>query len=103
MIFGNNTATNSGPNLYGGLFDRCILSAFTEVYKMNTSIRYYSGVAYLRNISNIVLDSVSSLPVRVMVKDSQIAATSDQPSSCERSNLQCVTSCSGSGQPLCQC
>ena len=72
MIFYNNTASNSGPNLYGGLFDRCILSVFTGAYTLAYSrIQHYSGVTYLKNISNIVLDSVSSLPVRVCFCDNE--------------------------------
>ena len=65
LTFSGNTASNKGQNLYGGLLDRCIPSPFAEVYRIHPQIRSYSAVNYLRNISNIVLDSISSLPVRV--------------------------------------
>ena len=61
--FSNNTASEQGTNLFGGLLDRCIPSPFAEVYLHRRT--HYSGVTYLGNISNIVLDSISSSPVRV--------------------------------------
>ena len=63
ILFSENTASEQGPNLFGGLLDRCIPSPFAEVYQ--TSRTHYSGVTYLENISNIELDSISSQPVRV--------------------------------------
>ena len=64
--FSGNTATEQGANLFGGLLDRCILSQFSEVYKVHVGIPYmYSGVTYLMYISNIASSSISSLPVRV--------------------------------------
>ena len=61
--FSSNTASEQGTNLFGGLLDRCIPSPFAEVYLHRRT--HYSGVTYLGNISNIVLDSISSSPVRV--------------------------------------
>ena len=64
--FTGNTATERGPDLYGGLLDRCVPSSFAEVYKQpDLSTQYYNGVKYLKDISNIALDSVSSPPIRV--------------------------------------
>ena len=59
----NNTATEKGPDIFGGLLDRCIPSPFAEVYIIDTT--YYSGTTYLGNISNITPGSISSLPVRI--------------------------------------
>ena len=64
MVFSDNTASEQGANLFGGLLDRCIPSPFAELYlKQRTR---YSGVSYLGNISTITaLDTISSLPVRI--------------------------------------
>ena len=65
IYFSDNTASEQGANLFGGLLDRCIPSPFAEVYYRNERT-HYSGVSYLGNISNITaLDTISSLPVRV--------------------------------------
>ena len=81
MMFSGNIATISGPNLYGGLLDRCVPSVFAEVHVMYPGINYM-GVNYLSNISNIVLDSISSLPIFkyafVIVKKNHSAATNLQ-------------------------
>ena len=63
ILFSDNTATEQGPNIFGGLLDRCIPSPFAEVYQKRN--QYYSGFNYFQNISNIKSDSISSLPVRV--------------------------------------
>ena len=64
LLFSDNTANEQGGNLFGGLLDRCIPSPFSEVYL--TPRTTYSGISYLRNISNtIASDTISSLPVRV--------------------------------------
>ena len=65
--FSGNTATEYGPNLFGGLLDRCVPSSFAEVYQKQSSLRsqYYTGVNYLQNLSNIALNSIASPPVRV--------------------------------------
>ena len=69
IVFSDNTATEQGSNLFGGLLDRCIPSPLAEVYR-NQDI-HYSGVTYLQNISNIELDSISSQPVRVCFCNSE--------------------------------
>ena len=69
IVFSDNTATEQGSNLFGGLLDRCIPSLFAEVYR-NQDIRY-NGVTYLQSISNIELDSIGSQPVRVCFCNSQ--------------------------------
>ena len=65
--FSKNTATEHGPNLFGGLLDRCVPSSFAEVYQKQSSLRsqYYTGVSYFQDLSNIELNSISSPPVRV--------------------------------------
>ena len=63
MVFSGNSATN-GSNIFGGLFDRCIPSPFAMVNIHNTPVQY-SGISYLQAISNVTLDSIASLPVRV--------------------------------------
>ena len=71
ILFSENTASEQGTNLFGGLLDRCIPSPFAEVY-LNPRI-HYSGATYLGNISNIVIDndSISSRPVRVCFCNSE--------------------------------
>ena len=63
MQFSGNTATGHESDIFGGLLDRCIPSPFAEVYLKQST--HYSGATYLGNISNILLDSVTSLPVRI--------------------------------------
>ena len=64
ILFSENTATEQGSNLFGGLLDRCIPSAFAEVY-LKQDI-HYSGITYLQNITeNAQIHSISSQPVRV--------------------------------------
>ena len=75
MFFSGNTATEHGYNIYGGLLDRCIPSPFAEVYRKRNT--HYSGVTYLRNISNIAINSIASSPVRVCFCD-----TNNEPDCC---------------------
>ena len=63
IIFNENTAVEQGSSLFGGLLDRCIPSPFAEIYRSNWV--EFSAIAYLKNISNITIDSVASLPVHV--------------------------------------
>ena len=64
ILFSDNTASEQGADLFGGLLDRCIPSPFAEVYLKQRT--HYSGVSYLGNISTITaLDTISSLPVRI--------------------------------------
>ena len=58
-FFSGNTANAFGSNLFGGLLDRCIQSPFA-VWLINVD-----GFTYLSSISNITLDSIASLPVRI--------------------------------------
>ena len=71
--FSGNTATEHGPNLFGGLLDRCVPSPFAEVYQKqpNLTTQYYTGVNYLKNLSNIAIDSIASPPVRVCFCDNE--------------------------------
>ena len=64
ILLSENTATEQGSNLFGGLLDRCIPSPFAEVYLKQRI--HYSGVTYLQNIGNKTeINSISSQPVRV--------------------------------------
>ena len=67
ILFYGNTATEHGANLFGGLLDRCVPSPFAEVYVKDTTVtqHLFSGVSYLRSLSNIALDSIASLPLRI--------------------------------------
>ena len=71
--FSGNTATEHGPNLFGGLLDRCVPSPFAEVYRKQSSLttQYYNGVNYLQNLSNIALESIASPPVKVCFCDNE--------------------------------
>ena len=69
ILFSENTASEQGPNLFGGLLDRCIPSPFAELYLKQRI--HYSGATYLGNISNIEIDSISSQPVRVCYCNSE--------------------------------
>ena len=60
IYFFNNMATESGSDIYGGLFNRCIQSQIAAVPERNNT-----GLAYLEQISNITLNSIASLPVKV--------------------------------------
>ena len=61
--FEGNKAVVQGSNLFGGLLDRCIPSPFTEVYQHQTT--HNSGFTSLMSTSNILIDSIASLPVQV--------------------------------------
>ena len=67
VYFSGNIATGKGSNLFGGLLDRCVPSSFVEVYlkEPNITTQDFNGVSYLEHFSNIVLDSISSHPVKV--------------------------------------
>ena len=67
ILFSENTATEQGSNLFGGLLDRCIPSAFAEIHlKQYNNTIHYSGISYLQNITeNVHTQSISSHPVRL--------------------------------------
>ena len=70
ILFSENTATEQGSNLFGGLLDRCIPSPLAEVYRKQRI--HYSGVTYLQNITNIAqLHSITSQLVRVCFCNSE--------------------------------
>ena len=63
-----NTANKQGANLFGGLLDRCVPSPLTKLFhNTQASLRshYDNGIAFLEDVSNISLNTISSLPVRV--------------------------------------
>ena len=67
FMFSHNSASVSGPDIYGGLIDRCRASFYAEVrqvYKYAKEIDFL-GVPYLKNISNVQEDAISSDPVKL--------------------------------------
>ena len=44
ILFSENTASEQGPNLFGGLLDRCIPSPFAEVYQKPRKIHYSGAI-----------------------------------------------------------
>ena len=71
VFFSENAASEQGPNIFGGLLDRCIPSPFAEVYLKQ---RNYSGhgIIYLQDNTNTnLLDSISSQPVRLCFCNSE--------------------------------
>ena len=71
VLLSENTVTEQGSNLFGGLVDRCIPSQFAEVYLKQLEIPY-SGITYLQNITNFTqIDSISSQSVRVCFCNSE--------------------------------
>ena len=69
IFFSENIATKEGSNLFGGLLDRCLPSPFAEVHIKHET--QYSGITYIGNISNITLDSIASLPIKVCFCNSE--------------------------------
>ena len=67
VLFSQNHAIAGGPNIYGGLLDRCTLSPNSEIQlKNNVSI---NGLTNLIQISEINKNSISSQPVKVCLCD----------------------------------
>ena len=71
IFFAENTVTEKGSNLFGGLMDRCIPSPFAEVSQKQSVVTKYIGVTYLKDISNAQIHSISSQPVRVCFCNSE--------------------------------
>ena len=64
--FTHNYANYAGSALFGGLSDRCIAVSFIESFiDIPITTVLYDGISYLKHISNIVKDKISSHPVRV--------------------------------------
>ena len=59
LLLSENTATEHGPDIFGGLLDRCIPSQFAEVYLKHSTV--YDALTYL-NI-NTTAGSITSQPV----------------------------------------
>jgi predicted outer membrane repeat protein len=79
--FLNNHAESSGPDLFGGLLDRCTLSPFahgrggSKLFNSDNSFTYFQSLSNVRNLSH-----VSSRPVRVcFCKDSQLNCSYQPP------------------------
>lgn len=62
-FFSRNHADSNGSNLFGGLLDRCTVNPRAEVLKIHK--RGIDGLKYMRHITNIKEDSISSKPVKV--------------------------------------
>ena len=78
VLFDGNSAEISGPTLFGGLLDRCIVSPFNEVdrtiYRTTNELLTYKGdgLQYLKDISTENVNktqSISSYPVQVCLCD----------------------------------
>ena len=72
LVAWNNTAKSLGPDLFGGLLDRCIpSSANNAITASDVSGEHTSGsgLAYFKNLSNINtnMNRITSLPVRVCI------------------------------------
>ena len=75
--FSNNSAGVKGSNLFGGFLDRCtpdmaeILGPHSLVH-----VQQYNGFAYLKNISDITVNTVASSPLQVYFCDSEMKINS---------------------------
>ena len=65
LYFEDNTATENGPSIFGGLLNSCTQSQFAAEYANN-------GVDYIKSISNVTLDSITSLPVKICYCNNQM-------------------------------
>ena len=68
IYFSNNTAIVSGDNIFGGLFDRCMVNPIAEVLNFEGIEGDLNGISYLQLISNIqvsIENSITSNPVQV--------------------------------------
>ena len=68
LYFESNTASVSGPLLFGGLLDRCTVSllANSSFFETDLGSLQFNGMSYLRNVSNIKnADCITSHPVSV--------------------------------------
>ena len=71
--FTQNRAKVSGHSLFGGLFDRCTVSPFSETYEEHIFHQEYielaglpDGVAYLSLVSNVkIYEEISSEPIQL--------------------------------------
>ena len=64
IFFSQNFASESGNNIFGGLLDRCLPSTFAEIHQLKDD-NTYNGLLYIKNTTNVTLDSIASSPVRV--------------------------------------
>ena len=72
LYFSDNSATENGPSIFGGLLNSCTRSQFvTEREDTN------SGTGYIQSISNIALSSITSLPVQICYCRDQIQPDCD--------------------------
>ena len=93
IYFSSNYAQSSGPDLFGGLFDRCKIHQFTEFHEIiyfnmfrNTEQTFdedslINGLSYMLNISNINVSSISSKPVQLCFCKHNIPDCSFHPDS----------------------
>ena len=63
--FVHNNAHYAGSILFGGLLDRCIASPFAEIYVDYSDTQIYDGVSYLKAVSNVLEDTITSYPIKV--------------------------------------
>ena len=61
-----NSALLAGQSLYGGLLDRCSVSQYADIRMQNQQVqKFYPGISYLYSIADVLVDDISSPPVRV--------------------------------------
>ena len=72
-IYFSRPVHETGPIVYGGLLDRCMISPFAEAFYANEQYLEQggTGLTNFMNSSTIVKDSISSSPVRVYICDYQ--------------------------------
>ena len=90
QFFDNFASQSIGSSLHGGLLDRCTVSFSAEIYKAyyydsHSKISYpsiqtlLSGASIFFNITNAIIDSVSSDPVRLCFCKDELPDCTYQP------------------------
>ena len=72
LYFSHNTATENGPSIFGGLLNICTQSQLAAGLNSTNS-----GVDHIKDISNVTLDSITSLPVQICYCTNQIQPNCD--------------------------
>ena len=53
ILFSNNTAHQSGSDIYGGLLDRCTINQNTELVRLSRELKNLSGFDYVKTTTQI--------------------------------------------------
>ena len=67
LYFADNNGTENGPSIFGGLLNSCTPSQFATGQEDTGS-----GTDYIKSISNVTLDSITSLPVQICYCNDQM-------------------------------